>query len=116
MEAFGTVKRLLGLSSLWSGPAIAVELQVWATWMLYAVLVDLTDAFAEELALPLEALPLEMTFRGLDHICAAAHRGETTDPVAYLADPANRDLGVVKRPRPKRERARLANRPPELNL
>lgn len=38
---------MLGLSYFWSGAQNAVELQVWATWLLYAVLVDLTDAVAE---------------------------------------------------------------------
>ena len=115
-EAFALVKRLLGLGYLWSGSANAVALQVWATWLLYAVLVDLTDAVADELGLPLAALSLEMTFRGLYHFSVAAAHGTATDPVAYLADPANRDLGVVKRTRPKRARDRLANLPPELNL
>lgn len=109
-EAFSLVKRLLGLSYLWSGSANAIELQVWATWILYAVLIDLTDAVADELNLPVSALSVEMTFRGLAHFCSAYQRGLATDPVAYLADPANRDLGIVKRTRPKRERDRLAAR------
>lgn len=115
-EAFALVKRLLGLSYLWSGAPNAVELQVWATWILYAVLIDLTDAVADELGLPPDALSVEMAFRGLYHFSVAYARGATADPVAYLADPANRDLGIVKRTRPKRERDRLAALPPELNL
>ncbi len=43
-EAFHTVKRLLGLSYLWTGSINGVKLQVWATWLFYAVLVDLGDA------------------------------------------------------------------------
>lgn len=39
-EAFHTVKRLLGLSYLWTGSINGVKLQVWATWLFYAVLVD----------------------------------------------------------------------------
>jgi hypothetical protein len=115
-EAFGLVKRLLGLSYLWSGAANAVALQVWATWLLYAVLIDLTDAVAEELDHPLDALSVEMVYRALYHFASAFARGLATDPVAYLADPANRDLGIVKRARPKRDRDRLAALPPELNL
>lgn len=53
-EAFSTVKRLLGLSYLWTGSINGVKLQVWATWLFYAVLVDLGDAVADELALPIE--------------------------------------------------------------
>ena len=43
-EAFNTVKRLLGLSYLWTGSINGVKLQIWATWLFYAVLVDLGDA------------------------------------------------------------------------
>lgn len=42
-DAYAIVKRLLGLAYFWSGAQNAVELQLWATWLLYAVLVDLTD-------------------------------------------------------------------------
>jgi hypothetical protein len=106
-EAFLVTKRLLGLSYLWAGAANAVAMQVWATWLLYAVLVDLTDAVAEELEQPLDALSLEMVYRGLYHFSVAFHRGEASDPVAYLAHPDQSDLGVVKRRRKYRERTRL---------
>jgi hypothetical protein len=105
-EAFLVTKRLLGLSYLWSGAYNGIALQVWATWLLYAVLVDLSDAIAEELGLPLDAMSLEMTYRGLYHFTSAFHRGEATDPVAYLA--AQDDLGLVKRRRKYRERRRVA--------
>jgi hypothetical protein len=32
-DAFRTVKRLLGLSFIWAGSVNAVQLQVWATWL-----------------------------------------------------------------------------------
>jgi len=51
---FTTVKRLLGLSYLWTGSINGVKLQVWATWLFYAVPVDLGDA--EELALPFDRI------------------------------------------------------------
>ena len=105
-EAFLVTKRLLGLSYLWSGAYNAIALQVWATWLLYAVLVDLTDAVADKLGQPLDAMSLEMTYRGLYHFTSAFHRGEATDPVAYLA--AQDDLGLVKRRRKSRERRRAA--------
>jgi hypothetical protein len=82
-------------------------MQVWATWLLYATLVDLTDAVAEELDQPLDALSIEMVYRGLYHFTVAYQRGTADDPVAYLADPANADLAVVKRRRKYRERTRL---------
>ncbi len=43
-EAFNLVKRLLGLSYLWTGSINGVQLQIWGTWLFYAVLVDLGDA------------------------------------------------------------------------
>jgi hypothetical protein len=113
-EAFALTKRLLGLSYLWSGAHNAVALQVWATWLLYAVLVDLTDAVADELDRPLDALSVEMVYRGLYHFAVASRGGRAADPVAYLA--AQPDLGILKRRRKHRERARLDDRPPELNL
>ena len=39
-DAFNTVKRLLGLSYLWTGSINGIKLQIWATWLFYAVLVD----------------------------------------------------------------------------
>jgi hypothetical protein len=106
-EAFLLTKRLLGLSYLWAGAFNAVAMQVWATWLLYAALVDLADAVAEELDQPLDALSLEMVYRGLYHFSVASAKGAASDPVAYLAAPANRDLGVVKRRRKYRERTRV---------
>jgi len=101
-EAFAVLKRLLGLSYLWTGSLNGVLLQVWSTWLFYAILIDLADAVAEELMLPFDRISLEMVFRGLYHFIQAYNRGETTDPVKYLAAPENRDLGVVKRLRNKK--------------
>ncbi len=53
-EAFNLVKRLLGLSYLWTGSLNGIKLQIWATWLFYAVLMDLGDAVADELALPVD--------------------------------------------------------------
>ncbi len=113
-EAFLIVKRLLGLSYLWNGAFNTIELQVWATWLLYGVLIDLSDAVAEELNLPLDQISIEMVFRGLYHFCTDQRPDQPKDPVAYLA--AQTDLGIVKRRRKHRELARLDKLPPELNL
>lgn len=100
-DAYAIVKRLLGLAYFWTGSQHGVLVQLWATWLLYAVLVDLTDAVAEALNQPLATLSLELVYRGLYHFTRAYHRGDATDPVAYLA--ANADwLGVLKRPRKSR--------------
>lgn len=100
-EAFFVVKRLLNLSYLWTGSVNGVLLQVWSTWLFFAVLVDLGDAVAEELMLPFDRISLEMVFRGLYHFTQAYRRGEAVDPVKYFAAPENQDLGVVKRLRKK---------------
>jgi hypothetical protein len=95
-EAFHTVKRLLGLSYLWTGSINGVKLQVWVTWLFYAVLVDLGDAVADELSLPFERISLEMIYRGLYHFSVAYDKGKATDPVKYFAAKENHDLDVVK--------------------
>ena len=99
-EAFSLVKRLLGLSYLWTGAANGIQLQVWCTFLLYAVLIDLCDAIAEVRHLPLDRISVEMVYRGLYHFTHAFQQGEATDPVAYLA--AQDDLGIVKRLRSPR--------------
>lgn len=98
-DAYAVVKRLLGLAYLWVGSENGVQVQLWATWLLYAVLVDLTDAVAEALDRPVAALSLEMVYRSLYFFASAHQRGEADDPVAYLAAKAKR-LGVLKRERP----------------
>ncbi|MEM6717392.1 MAG: IS4 family transposase [Cyanobacteria bacterium P01_C01_bin.147] len=103
-DAFHLVKRLLGLAYLWTGSLNGIKLQIWATWLIYAVLVDLSDAVAETVQLPLERISMEMVWRGLYHFNDAYNRGLANDPVSYLAAPENRDLGVIKaiRKPPKR--------------
>ena len=76
---------------------------VWATWLRSGVPVDPTDAVAEDRDQPLDARAREPLDRGPSHVAAAAAAGRAADP----ADPANRDLGVVKRRRTYRERTRL---------
>lgn len=95
-EAFNTVKRLLGLSYLWTGSINGIKLQIWGTWLFYAVLVDLGDAVADELALPFDRISLEMIYRGMYHFSVAYKKGLASDPVKYFAAPENQDLGIVK--------------------
>lgn len=99
-DAYAIIKRLLGLAYFWVGAQNGVALQLWATWLLYAILVDLTDAVAETLNRPFAALSLEMVYRSLYFFTQAYHRGEATDPVAYLAQNADW-LGILKRKRPR---------------
>ena len=97
-DAYAIVKRLLGLAYFWVGSQNGIELQLWATWLLYAVLVDLTAAVAEELNQPFAAVSLEMVYRSVYFFTQAYHRGEATDPVVYLANNATW-LGILKRKR-----------------
>ena len=100
-EAYSLVKRLLGLAYFWTGSANGVALQLWATWLLYAVLIDLTDAVATRLCLPVSALSVEMTYRSLYYFTSAHRQGKATDPVEYLAENATW-LGIIKRKRKRK--------------
>ncbi len=98
-SAFALVKRLLDLSYLWVGSNNGVQLQVWATWLYYAVLVDLGDEVAEELGLPLERISLEMVSRMLYYYAVRTQAGTFQGPAAqFLAEEAKL-LGIVKRAR-----------------
>jgi hypothetical protein len=76
-----------------------VKLQIWGTWLFYAVLVDLGDAVADELSLPFDSISLEMIYRGLYHFYVAHQKGLASDPVKYFAAGENQDLGIVKQQR-----------------
>jgi hypothetical protein len=97
-DVFNVVKRLLGLAYFWVGSSNGVQVQVWATWLLFAVLVDLTDAVAEVLNRPFSEISMEMVYRGLRHFAMAFEKGQAQDPVAFLAEEAQL-LGIVKRKR-----------------
>jgi hypothetical protein len=97
-DAYNTSKRLLGLAYFWSGAQNAVEMQLAATWILYAVLVDLTDAVAEVLNKRFAALSLEMVYRSLPYFTQAYYQDHTTEVVAFLAKHAER-YGILKRQR-----------------
>ena len=95
-ESFYLLKRLLGLSYLWTGSANGIKLQIWATWLFYAVLIDLGDEVADAFELPFERISLEMLWRSFYHFVNARTRGETQDWLSYILREDNQDLGVVK--------------------
>lgn len=97
---FLLVKRLLDLAYLWVGSLNGVQLQVWATWLFYAILIDLCDDVAEVLQLPLTDVSVEMVYRGLYHYVQATADGYPGTAAAYLAHEA-RSLGILKRKRPR---------------
>ena len=98
-DIFNLIKRLLNLSYLWTGSINGIKLQIWGTWLFYAILVDMGDAVADELSLPLDSISLEMIYRGMYHFYVARQKGKATDPIKYFAAPENKDLGIVKRQR-----------------
>ena len=112
-DAYNIVKRLLGLAYFWCGAQNAVEMQVWATWLLYVILIDLSDAVAEALHQPFAAISIEMVYRSLYFFTQAHHRGETDDVVSYFAANAKL-LGIVKRKRKSAHPSPLEFIPPLL--
>ena len=91
--AFFLVKRLLNLAYLWTGSLNGVKLQIWATWLFYAVLLDLADEVADQMELTTERISLEMLFRGFYHFTVASARGNNQSLVEYFCDPKNKDQG-----------------------
>ena len=106
-ESFLLLKRLLGLSYLWTGSVNGIKLQLWATWLFYAVLIDLCDEVADELTLPFDSISIEMLFRGIYHFTQALNQGNAMNIITYFTATENRDLGIVKSLRPKRAKPPL---------
>lgn len=106
-DAYNIVKRLLGLAYFWSGSQNAVELQLWSTWMLYGILVDLTDDVAEALKRPFAAISMEMVYRSLYFFTKAHSQGDADHLVTYLVDHAKL-LGILKRKPPPGKLVALA--------
>jgi len=106
-DAFALTKRVLDLAYLWTGSTNAVQLQIYATLIFYAVLLTLCQQVAEVLGEPLERISVEMVFRALYHYGQAVQRGEYDDLILFLTEHAKL-LGIVKRWRkPHRERQQL---------
>lgn len=98
-DAFNIVKRLLGLAYFYTGSVNGIQLQVWATWLLYALLVDLTDSVAEGLQRPFRDISIEMVFRALYHFAQARLKGKADNVVTYLVQKA-KALSLIKQKRP----------------
>ncbi len=105
-DAFNLTKRLLGLSYLWVGDTNGVQIQLFATWIFYALLNDLCAEVAVSLQQPLERISMEMVFRGLYHYSQSRNRDPSIGVVAFLSQHHKR-LGVVKATR-KQHRIRDA--------
>jgi hypothetical protein len=106
-DAFALTTRLLDLAYVWTGSTNAVQWQLYATLVFYAVLVTICQQVAQALGEPLERISVEMVFRAFYHYSRAVQRGECDDLVAFLVAHATL-LGLVKRRRKQhRERQQL---------
>jgi hypothetical protein len=106
-DAFLLTKRVLDLAYLWTGSTNAVQLQIQATLIFYAVLVTICQQVAQALGEPLERISVEMVFRAFYHYSRALERGESDELVPFLVAHAKL-LGLVKRWRKHhRERQQL---------
>jgi Transposase DDE domain len=95
-EAFALTKRRLDWASVWTGSTKAVQWQIYATLMFYAVLVTICQQVAQALGEPLERISVEMVFRAFYHYSRAVPHGEGDELVPFLVEHAQL-LGLVKR-------------------
>ena len=102
-EAFLLTKRLLGLAYLWGSSRNGVQIQLYATWIFYAVLNDLCREVAVALAQPLEKISMEMVFRSLYHFAQAKHRDASTQLIPFLVR-FQKSFGLVKAQRKRKRR------------
>jgi hypothetical protein len=106
-DAFALTKRLLDLAYVWTGSTNAVQWQISATLLFYAVLVTICQQVAQALGEPLERISVEMVFRAFYHYSRAVEQGECDNLVSFLVEHAKL-LGIVKRWRKQhRERQQL---------
>jgi Transposase DDE domain len=105
-DAFLVTKRVLDLAYLWKATANGVQLQLYATFLFYLVLLNVCQHVALSLNEPLERISVEMVFRAFYHYRRALTRGESPELLPYLVHHAKL-LGLVKRQR-NRQREILA--------
>lgn len=105
-SAFLVTKRLLGLAYFWGGGSNGVKMQIYATWIFYAVLNDLCADVAVALSQPIDAIAVEMVFRSLYHYARAQQRDPQVELIPFLVQ-FHQSLGLVKAKR-KRQRQKEA--------
>lgn len=102
-DAFLLTKRLLGLSYLGVGGTNGVQMQIYATWIFYAVLNDLCADVAVALQQPLERISVEMVFRSLYFFHRARSRNPQLQLIPWLVE-HQRSMGLVKAVRQRHRR------------
>lgn len=95
-DAFLLTKRVLELAYLWTASPNGIQLQIFATLIFYAVLLNLCQQVAQALQEPLERISVEMVFRAFYHFSRAVQRGESDNLIEFLVVHAAL-LGLVKR-------------------
>ncbi len=95
-DAFLLTKRVLDLAYLWTASPNGIQLQIYATLIFYAVLLNICQQVAQALNEPLERISVEMVFRAFYHFSRAVQRGESDNLVKFLSMHANL-LGLLKR-------------------
>lgn len=102
-EAFLLTKRLLGLAYLWVGGSHGVQIQLYATWIFYAVLIDLCAEVALALQQPLERISVEVVFRSLYHFSQARQQGRAEALIPFLVQ-FQHSFGLLKAQRKRHRR------------
>lgn len=102
-DAFNLTKRLLGLSYFWVGGSNGVQLQLYATWIFYAVLTELCSDVAVALSQPLERISVEMVFRSLYFFNRTRSRHPEVQLIPWLVE-HQRSMGLVKAVRQRQRR------------
>jgi len=102
-DAFLLTKRLLGLSYLWVGGTNGVQMQIYATWIFYAVLNDLCADVAVALQQPIERISVEMVFRSFYFFHRALLRNPGLQLIPWLVE-HHRSMGLVKAVRQRHRR------------
>ena len=94
-DAFLLTKRLLGLSYLWVGGVNGIKMQVYSTWIFYAVLNDLCADVSIALQQPLERISVEMVFRSLYFFNRAQLQNPKLELIPWLVE-NHRSMGLIK--------------------
>lgn len=104
--AFLLTKRLLGLAYFWVGGKNGVAIQIYATWIFYAVLNDLCADVAVALSQPIEQISVEMVFRSLYHYARALAKDPELQLIPFFVK-FHKSFGLIKASK-KRDRKKVA--------
>ena len=84
-----------GLSYLWVGGVNGIRMQLYATWIFYAVLNDLCADVSIALQQPLERISVEMVFRSLYFFYRAQLQNPELELIPWLVE-NHCSMGLIK--------------------